>query len=155
MNRGFSLVEVVVGISIFAATVVVFYGTASRALIVSRIASERVQAAYLLEEGAEMLRYLRDQSWANISSPLVGTYCLDLNNMAVDISAQEPNCTRYAGFERTVMLSDICRDASGDITPCPGSTPELEGRKATIVVKWGPDDSLSETVDLYLFNLLK
>ena len=62
------MVEVLVAISIIAVSILAATMVAQKSIYVSRQAFHATQTAFLLEEGAETVRILRDNAWANISS---------------------------------------------------------------------------------------
>lgn len=63
MKRAFTIVELVVVAAIFGTAVVAFFGAAAISFKAIAKASDKVQAAFLMEEGLEGVRYLRDLSW--------------------------------------------------------------------------------------------
>jgi prepilin-type N-terminal cleavage/methylation domain-containing protein len=72
LNRGFSLVEVLVALSIF-----LIFALATTALIgdtsaQSRRASNSVRAVYLAEEGLEVVRNIRDADFSNLNDGIYG-----------------------------------------------------------------------------------
>lgn len=62
-RKGFTLVELIVVMAIFVIVVASFFGAARVAFRAIDRSNEQVQAAYLLEEGMEAVRYMRDFSF--------------------------------------------------------------------------------------------
>src|SRR3989338_6008984 len=77
-NKGFLLVEVMVAVSIIAVSIMAVMAVAEKSVFLSRQALHGTEAAFLLEEGAEAVRVLRDNGWSNISalSPATAYYPL-------------------------------------------------------------------------------
>src|SRR6266568_1230003 len=72
-NYGFMMVEILVAISIMTVSILAAMEVAQKSINVSRQAFHTTQAAFLLEEGAEAVRIVRDSGWSNISSLTIGT----------------------------------------------------------------------------------
>jgi type II secretory pathway pseudopilin PulG len=66
-NKGFMMVEIVIATSIIAILIISMMSVVQRGISISRQSLHTIQAAYLLEEGAEAVRILRDNAWTNIS----------------------------------------------------------------------------------------
>ena len=66
-QQGFFLIEVIVAASVIAVVLVLLLGAIQNSIEVSERALERTQAAYLLEEGAEVLKAIRDNDWDTIA----------------------------------------------------------------------------------------
>jgi len=64
-NKGISLLEVVIGTSILLSVMLAMMGAYSVFLRVTLQNTAKLQATLLLEEGVEVVRLLRDQSWNN------------------------------------------------------------------------------------------
>src|SRR3989338_11649775 len=77
-SRGFMMIEVVVASSIIAVAVLATMAVAEKSIRVSVQGVHTAEASFLLEEGAEAVRILRDNGWSNISalSPATAYYPL-------------------------------------------------------------------------------
>jgi prepilin-type N-terminal cleavage/methylation domain-containing protein len=62
-QKGFTIIELVISIFILTVAVVGIYGAFSLAIILSSDASNRLTAAYLVQEGQEIVRNIRDTNW--------------------------------------------------------------------------------------------
>src|SRR3989338_1786632 len=71
-KRGFMVIEMLIAVSIMATSILAAMTISQRSINVSRQAFHATQAAFLLEEGAEVVRLLRDDDWNNISSLTAG-----------------------------------------------------------------------------------
>src|SRR3989344_4976145 len=67
-NKGFMVVEMLVAIAIITASILAATAVAQKSVYVARQAFHATQASFLLEEGAEAVRIVRDNAWSNISS---------------------------------------------------------------------------------------
>ena len=73
-QSGFGLVEALVGFAIVVIVLVGFVSAFQTYLSVQSLNTEKIQAAYILEEGVELTRYLRDESFStNIETLSVDT----------------------------------------------------------------------------------
>src|SRR3989344_3633729 len=123
-SRGFMLIEVVVFSAIVALSVVAFTAVAQKSIYLSRQALRGAQAAFLLEEGAEVARLVRDEDWENIAGLDAETdyYPLFADN-AWTLSVS-PSVVGI--FTRKVNTESVNRDPSNDDiaetgTPDPGT----------------------------------
>ena len=71
--KGFTLVEVVLVASIFSMFVVSLFGYYQKVLEVSKETTRYIHSGFLLEEGVEAMKLLRDESWSSRIAPLSTT----------------------------------------------------------------------------------
>ncbi len=153
-QRGFSLVEVVVGSAIIAGVLLSVMITFLAFMELSRYSVERTQAVYLAEEAVEAVRYLRNETWNNIDglandqdywlSFVAGTWELD------------PTATGLIDgkFDRRIRLAEVFRDADDKITASGGSL-DPETRKLTVTINWSRSgQDYSQSVTTYLANIM-
>lgn len=151
--KGMSLVEVLVASAIIMTSVVAIMGAYGGLSTLSMGNTPKVQAAMLLEEGAEALRLMRDAGYASqIASLSNGTsYGLAWSN-----GQWRATTTRAAidsQFYRTFTLSAVNRDATSYNIVATGGTPDAGTRKATVSVSWRDRGATStRTVELYIYN---
>lgn len=111
------MIEIVVATSIITILVISMMSVVQRGIVVSRQTLHTIQSAYLLEEGAEAVRIIRDNGWVNISSLSTQpntNYYLVFNNSTWTLSTT-PN--QIGNFTRTINVSSVNRDvATGDIS---------------------------------------
>lgn len=150
--RGTSLAEVVIGagiISLFLWSVVLFYGNAH---FLNTEVMRLTQSAYLLEEGAEAIRQIRDFGWNdNIATLTAGTsYYLSFNGTRW--VATTNNVMIDGVFERKFVVSNVNRDSNQDIAEIGSS--DLDTKKVDISVSWLRQQSTTtQTLAVYLTNL--
>ncbi|MEK7081696.1 MAG: hypothetical protein AAB537_01150 [Patescibacteria group bacterium] len=150
-SAGLSLVEVIVGAAI---TTLILSGLIATYNLYFRTALtnlRHVQAAFLAEESAETLRFLRDGSWTNLSSLTVGTnYYLTFYNG--NWQATTSNLFVEGIFERKFVLNNVYRDASDDIAPT--GTLDPNTRKVTVSIAWSAGvATTTKSLNFYLTNL--
>ena len=135
LNKGLSLVEVVIASAIILAAVLVLLGVHSLYLKVALSNSNTVKAAYLAEEGIENVRFLRDSGWTTNISNLTST------------------TTSVDGFVRVVTLATVRRDASGDIVTSGGSI-DLNTKLVTSSVSWwAVTATTTKSISTYLTDI--
>jgi Tfp pilus assembly protein PilV len=150
-EHGFFLVEVVVATAVIAVVLLALIGAISKSVEVSTLALQKTQAAYLLDEGSEALKFVRNGSWNTIANLADDTnYYLTWSAGAWTVT-DEPQAVD--GFTRSFVLSSVYRDSGGDIV-VDGGTLDTGTRKAVLTVTWsGQNGSLTENLPLYLANI--
>lgn len=160
LNNGFSFIELIVGASIISIVLVVIlnvYGLLVQAEINS---AKLAKASYLLEEGAEAARYLRDKGWtANISGLSTTTrYYLFLSTLS-GVGEWQATTTKQISeniFERYLLISDVYRsDSTKDISEI--GTFDSNTKKITVSVTWfdGHSTTTTKSLSTYLTNMNK
>lgn len=145
------MVEVLIAVSIITASILSAMAVAQKSIYVSRQAFHSTQASFLLEEGAEAVRVLRDNAWTNISSltpntnyyPTFsgGTWTLSLTPNTVGIF------TRTATIA-TVNRDNTTKDISGTGTNDPGT------KLVTVTVSWVEGGTtVTKTLQFYIMNI--
>lgn len=133
-QKGFFLIEVVIGTAILGSTIVFLLGLVQNTVEISQKTLERTQASYLLEEGVEATKTIRDDAWSNISSLLDNTvYYLSWNGTRWSFST---TASTIDSFTRTVTFDSVSRDINDDIVFSGGSYDDSRTRKATVNVSW-------------------
>jgi len=66
-QKGFTIIELVIAIFILSIGVVGIYSAFSVVVILTSDAKDRLIGAYLAQEGAEIIRNIRDSNWINMS----------------------------------------------------------------------------------------
>lgn len=112
---------------------------------------ETIKAAYLAEEGIEVVRHFRDASWDTNITPLV----LETNyGLVWEGSAWQASTTkRYVDeFERQIVLSAVQRDGNGDIVEADGVV-DPETLLVTSSVSWiRASATTTKSVSTYITN---
>lgn len=154
-SRGVTLVEIVVGVSIFGVLVVSVVGIYAYYAQTIRSNTHELSATFLLEEGAEIMRYMRDNNWAASlgNATLSTTYYLSSGGGDWELTTTEQQFTNFL-YERTVVLSAVYRDGNDDIAV--SGTLDTDTKKVDITVAWDAGTgTTSKMLSLYLTNLFE
>jgi Tfp pilus assembly protein PilV len=159
---GFSIVDVVVAVAIITFALAGLMTVAQASLRIVGDATERLKASFLLEEGVEALKRMRDRDWTNLSSLLTdGTNYGFQWNGSEWISQGTPDVTD-GRFTRMFKLETVYRDAgTKDIMdPCDAACQSANGpadadvRKATVTVSWpGRRGTMTKNLKTYILNI--
>jgi prepilin-type N-terminal cleavage/methylation domain-containing protein len=114
-SRGFGLIELLIGSAIAAIVFIAIFSAYSRFLAIQLENPRQIKASFLLEEGLETMRFLRDSGWAGNIAPLStsSVYYLYWSG-----ATWQPTTTAQVIdglFYRTLAVSDVKRNASDDI----------------------------------------
>jgi prepilin-type N-terminal cleavage/methylation domain-containing protein len=144
-NKGFTIIEIIIACTIISVTVLFLMSSAQKGIELSIRALRQTQANTLLEEGAEVVKIIRDNDWANISILNLDTnyylfFNTDTNTWSLSESITTPNNSlpNYpidGIFTRTVLLSSVERDGGNDIVSSDGSIDDRT-KKVTVVISW-------------------
>lgn len=152
MSGGIGLIEAVAGISIIS---IFIFSLMLASQLSQKIVSESVrniQAYFLLEEGADAVKILRDTSWSSgIGSLAAGTNYFFSYDGTTWVST---NDNVYIGgiFERKFSLNNVYRDINDDIAA--SGMLDIGTRKATISVSWrGRTGTTTKSASFYLTDL--
>lgn len=153
---GFGLLETVIGGAIISIVLIGLAEVGRFAFVLVSASNFKIHSAFLVEEGVEAVRTLRDASWtANIAPVALDTdYYLSFSNGSWHLSSVHGPLVDNA-FSRVVRFSAVCRDASDMITPC-GSPPDADARKVTVDVGWQDRGrGATTTIETYLTNIFE
>src|SRR3989338_6795717 len=148
---GFMMVEVIVVISIITASTIASMAVAQKSIYVSRQAVHTTEAAFLLEEGAEALRILRDNNWTNISVLIAGTnYYPTFTGGTWTLSS---TLSTVGIFTRKVLIPRVKRDdVTKDISV--SGTDDPKTKLVTVTVSWSEGSAaLSKTLPFYIIDI--
>ena len=150
-KKGFMIVEILVAISIITVSILAAMSVAQRSISVARQSLHASQASFLLEEGAEVARILRDNAWTNISSlSTSSTYypTFSAPNWSLSIT---PNTVGI--FTRTTTISNVNRDnTTKDISA--SGTDDPRTKLMTVTVSWSESGvSVSKTLSFYIMDI--
>jgi Tfp pilus assembly protein PilV len=151
-NTGFFLIEAIIASAIISTTLVIMLGVMSNVVGVSATALQKTQASYLLEEGVEAAKILRNQSWTNITTLTPGTtYYLVWSGSAWSYT-QTVQTTGI--FTRSIAVATVSRDGSDNITTS-GGTVDSGTLKMTITVTWKSQTGTTntETLPFYITSI--
>jgi Tfp pilus assembly protein PilV len=150
-QHGFFLIEVVVASAVIATALVLLLGSIQNSVEVSQRSLERTAASFLLEEGVEAMKSIRDTNWATVSTLTPNTtYYLQWSGSAWTISQTVTLIDRYT---RTISVESVYRDAASDDID-EGGALDTDAKKVTVKVTWNAPSGLQEDdLSFYIFNI--
>lgn len=152
--KGFTLVEVIIACTIITVTILFLMSAATKSIELSNRMLKDVQANFLLEEGAEAVKTIRDNSWANISGlTLNSNYYLsfDDNNNVWSLT-DVPISPIDDVFNRVVSFEEVYRNNEDDIEE--GGSLDENIKKVKIMVSWPTkDQTINKELTFYLANI--
>ncbi len=153
-TSGLSLVEVLIASAIIATSVASIIGAYGGLTALSIKNTPYVQAAMLLEEGAEAVKMMRDSGWAtNIGNKTNGVSYGFVWSSATGWRATSSVPLVDNFFYRTVTFSSVSRDNTSFDIVTSGGTIDSNTRKATVSVSWIHNNATTtRSIDLYIHN---
>jgi len=151
-NSGASLLEVIVGTAIVGVAIFALVVSVGRSLVVARGNLQLAQATFLLEEGTEALRVMRDRSWASLANLSKGTsYYLVYDGITWRATTTPIKIDNF--FTRTFVLGSVNRDGNDRIAIA--GTLDAKTLSASSTVSWPGALGGTSTVStlIYITNL--
>lgn len=151
---GFGLVEVLVGMSIISLALMgaVFLGGSYEKL--SRKTRAAIKAEFLLEEGVEGLRSMRDTGWQRVAVLATGVQYFMLLENGAYAATTSPQLIddRYT---RTVIVAPVYRDNNFRIVSSGGSL-DNETKDVLVSISWVEGNATTtRSLRTYLANLFE
>ena len=150
------MLEILIAVSIVTISVLAATAVTSKAVYLSRQSFHESQAAFLLEEGAEGTRIVRDTGWSNISSLSLATnYYLVFSGGTWTLSTSSSNSSNPIGiFTRTIVISSVNRDSTTQNIVSSGGVLDSGTKFITVTVSWKEGGStLTKALSFYLTNI--
>lgn len=143
-------VEIIVAISIIVVSVLAAIAVTQKSIYVSRQALHVSQASFLLEEGAEVTRILRDNAWSNISSLSAGTNYYPTFSGTWTLSTTP---STIGIFTRIIAVTNVNRDTtSGDISTSGINDPGT--KLITVTISWSESgQTMSKVLSFYIMDI--
>lgn len=154
-KEGFFLIEVVVVASVITVVLIFLLGSIQGSVDASKRSLERTQASYLLEEGAEAIKGIRDAGWTANIVPLENNseYYLVWNGSAWSLSTTQDSNITQNPFSRSVVFEPVYRDSDDDIVASNG-TLDLKTKKVTVNVSWiTPKETKNEKIEFIIADI--
>ncbi len=150
-NTGFMVIEVLIAASIISVSILAATAVAQKSVYVSRESLHITQAGFLLEEGAEAVRIVRDNAWSNVSSLALNTNYYPAFSGGTWTLSSTANTVGI--FTRTVSVASVMRDnTTKDISS--SGTVDTGTKLITVKVSWNEGGStLSKTLSFYIMNI--
>jgi type II secretory pathway pseudopilin PulG len=155
-KKGFGLVEVVIASGIIALVIGALVGTSNAFFKSSISTTSAVKAGYLLEEGAEALRLIRDRGYTSNITTLSNNTSYYLTWTNNNWSTSTATTSIDSVFYRTIKLGSVYRDFNSNIAS--SGTLDANTRIATVTVAWFDNNknaTTSKSLVLYISNLFK
>lgn len=151
-SGGFMMVELLIIASVLVVLIISASAVAQKGIEVSRRSLHQMQAGFLLEEGAEAVRILRDDDWANISGVTIGSnYYTAISGSTYTIS-QTP--ATIGIFTRRIVFSDVYRDASTQDIVSSGGVLDTGTKLVTVSVGWTEGaTAMEKNIKFYITDL--
>lgn len=151
-QRGFGLVEMLVGASVLSVSLLGISSFFQKTLEVSSLTQSAVQGDYLLEEGVEVVKLLRDAGYASNIAKLSTTTPTYLVWNGTNWATSSTNTFIDGKFERKITIAEVKRNASEDISET--GTLDPQTRLVTVSVAWNVKGATTtKTIQTYLTNI--
>lgn len=147
------MIEIIISAAIIAGALVALTGVIYKLSYLSSDNLRRTQAGFLVTEGVEAMRLLRDDDWdTKIASLIVGQdYYLAWSAGQWQTTTTPVKIDNL--FFRTLTISSAFRDATGDLATV--GTVDSNARRLTVMVSWlnSAGATSSRALQIYLTNL--
>jgi Tfp pilus assembly protein PilV len=137
-NVGFGIIEILVAAAIISTAIFSLFNVFVLANRLSGEAGNKIRANFLAEEGLEVLRYLRDDSWSrNLAGLTAGTsYYISFNSGTSQWSIGTTNPGVIDSiYTRVITLENVSRDSSDNIVSS-GGTNDPNTKKFNASMTW-------------------
>lgn len=142
-TKGVTVVEVMISLFIFSLVLVFVFQTFTLFFQAQERALLHTKALFLAEEGIEILKYIRDDDWADIDGRTVGTrYYLSVATSSVAITTT-PEVIE-GRFTRSFILRAGYRSVTNDLVPSGTSGASIDGDTYVVesYVTWDTDQEV-------------
>jgi hypothetical protein len=146
-----SVLEVIVAASIILILTAAIAQTWRSYLLLTRTNTERIQIALLLEEGSEIVGFLRDTSWTTYIAPLSLNTPYYLAWTGSAYQATTTSSVINSRFTRTATLSSVIRDANDNIAA--SGVADTKTKKVTLRVTSVADPSISGVQEILIHDI--
>lgn len=152
-QKGISILEVIVASAIISLSMIYISNVYGNFLALSLGNTDKVQAAFLLDEGVEAVKTMRNYSWASVGSSTPSTtYYLTFQNSRWQSTTTSSMID--GKFVRTFTVSNVYRDSSTLNIVTSGGTLNTDSKLVTMNVSWNYKGATStKTTSFYVFNL--
>lgn len=153
LQKGISLIEVIIASSIICLSMVYISNVYGNFLTLSLENTDKVQAVFLLDEGVEAVKTMRNYAWTSIASSTPGTvYYLTWQGSRWQ-STTTPVLVD-SKFLRKYTVSNVYRDPSTLNIVDTGGVLNSDSKVINMDVSWNYKGSTStKSTSFYMFNL--
>ncbi len=148
------MVEILIAVSIMLMIAISTISVVQRGLSISEESLSSTQASFLLEEGGEVVRIIRDKSWNTIAGLSTSTDYYPTFSADTWTLSATPNT--IDSFTRKVTIATVNRDAtSGDIVSN-GGVLDTGTYLVNVNVSWQENGkSFSKNLPFYISNIFQ
>jgi hypothetical protein len=146
-RSAFSLVEILLAISLFALFSIASFSLALEVIQKDVKIQVENEALLYVEEGLEATRMIRDQNYLSLVN---GSYGLSLVDDVWTLGAAPETIDSY--YARSILIEDAYRDGSGDLADSGTLDPELKKVTSTVTWMWRNVVPKSISLSSYLSN---
>ena len=146
-NKGISLIEILVAISIISVALVSLMGLFSDYIKIAKLQEKNIEAINLAQEAIEAIRAIRDESWTNFSDLTLGAIYHPAKQGTPQKWILTPGAeTINEFFLREVIFENALRDVSGNIVESAGVA-DPDTKKITSTVCWNSQTNCTGAKD--------
>ena len=147
------MVEILIAVAIIVISTLAAMSVSSKSISTAQRAVHITQANFLLEEGAEAARIIRDGGWTGVSNLITSTNYYFVWSGGTWTASTTPSTIGI--FTRTTTVSPVNRDATTqDISPTGVNDPGT--KLITITVSWPEGgNTVSKNLKFYLSNIFQ
>lgn len=143
-GRGLGIIELVVAVAIFVIIAAGIFSLVHLSLNAQRHATLERRATLYAAEALDVARFERDADWDTFAAePVDTTLYVNFPGTSADLTTTDPGLLDGI-FTRTVTLSNVNRDGSGNIAPV--GTPDADARYVEIAVSWTTSTGATRSV---------
>ncbi len=151
-KKGFGLVEMLVGAAVLSVSMFSISNFFQTILVASRTTQDVVQGDYLLEEGVEVAKLLRDTSYKSNLGKMSTTTAYYFSWNGTNWATTTVNTLIDGKFERKLTLTDVKRDADKDIAATGDYDPDT--KLVSVSVSWrGSSGTTTRSIQAYITNI--
>ena len=151
-NYGYMMVEIMVAAAIITGSVLATMAVAQKSVYVSFQALHLSQAGFLLEEGAEAVRIVRDNAWSNISGLTIGTNYYPTFSGGTWTLSTTSNTVGI--FTRIVTFTNVNRDNTTKDIVSSGGTVDNRTKLVAVTVSWMEGGAtVTKTLQFYIIDV--
>lgn len=152
-HKGISIVEVVIASAIISISMISITNVYGNFLTLSLANTEKVQAVFLLDEGVEVIKTMRDYSWSSIASSTAG-----INYYLIWQDSRWQSTTTPVvidnKFTRTFTVSNVYRDTNNLNIVSDGGVLNNDSKIVNLDVSWDNKGATStRQISFYVFNI--
>lgn len=158
--KGFGLIEIIVALGIISISLLSLALATHGALVATNENAREGKALFLIEEGVEAVKIIRDTSWSSQIAPLTaGTPYYLVFTSTWTLSSINPGPIDGV-FTRTVRFQDVYRrtvdDDLVDVSSLESKVLDQGTKKVTVSVSWNsPNGTKTRSISTYLANIFQ